>query len=131
MSRQSILVFIKKLNRPIFTTSELTAISGKSVSATTQSLNFLQRQGLIFKVYRGIWAEAGNEHLSSYAVIPFLFVRHRAYVSFISALHLYGIIEQIPQAQGPQRVSRGDFSRPVAVGGGDEFGVLSFFDGFD
>jgi len=97
MSRQSILVFIKKLNRPIFTTSELTAISGKSVSATTQSLNFLQRQGLIFKVYRGIWAEADNEHLSSYAVIPFLFPRHRAYVSFISALHLYGIIEQIPQ----------------------------------
>ena len=27
--------------------------------------------------------------------------------------------------QGTQRVSRGDFSRPVAVGGGDEFGVLA------
>ena len=26
---------------------------------------------------------------------------------------------------GTQRVSRGDFSRPVAVGGGDEFGVLA------
>ena len=30
-------------------------------------------------------------------VIPFLFPQHRVYVSFISALHLYGIIEQIPQ----------------------------------
>jgi signal transduction histidine kinase len=27
--------------------------------------------------------------------------------------------------EGTQRVSRGDFSRPVAVGGGDEFGVLA------
>lgn len=96
MSRQSILLFIRKLKRPIFTTNELTAISGKSQSATTQALNFLQRQGLILKVYRGIWAETGDERLSSYAVIPFLFPRHRAYVSFISALHLYGIIEQIP-----------------------------------
>lgn len=97
MNRQTMPVFIKKLNRPIFTTNELTATSGKSSSATTQALNFLRDQGLIFKVHRGVWADAGNEHLSPYAAIPFLFPRHRAYVSFISALHLYGIIEQIPQ----------------------------------
>ena len=30
-------------------------------------------------------------------MFPFLFPKHRAYLSFISALHLYGIIEQIPQ----------------------------------
>lgn len=95
--RQSISVFIKKLHRPVFTTYELSAISGKSSSATTQALNFLQKQGLIFKIYRGIWAEADNKRLSPYIVIPFLFPRQRAYVSFISALHLYGIIEQIPQ----------------------------------
>jgi len=35
--------------------------------------------------------------LSPYSIIPFLFPRYRAYVSFISALHLYDIIEQIPQ----------------------------------
>ena len=97
MSRQSILVFIKRLNRAVFTTYELAASSGKSLSATTQALNFLQKQGLILKLYRGIWAEVGNEHLSPYTIIPFLLPRHRAYVSFISALHLYGIIEQIPQ----------------------------------
>lgn len=97
MPKHPILVFIKQLHRPVFTTYELSALSGKSLSATTQALNFLEREGLIFKVYRGLWAEAGNEHLNPYAVIPFLFPRHRAYVSFISALHLYGIIEQIPQ----------------------------------
>ena len=97
MSRQSILRFIKKLHRPVFTTYELSAISGKSLSTTTQSLNFLQKQGLIFRIYRGIWVDADNKKLSPYTVIPFLFPRQRAYVSFISALHLYGIIEQIPQ----------------------------------
>lgn len=97
MKRQPILVFIKKLNRPVFTTYELAAFSGKSLSTTTQALNFLERQGLILKVYRGIWAEAASQQLSPYTVIPFLFPKHRAYVSFISALHLYGIIEQIPQ----------------------------------
>ena len=97
MRRHSILTFIKKLNRPVFTTYELAILSGKSSSATTQALNFLQREGLISKIYRGIWAELGHERLSPYAVIPFLLPSHRAYVSFISALHLHGIIEQIPQ----------------------------------
>ena len=97
MRRHSILTFIKKLHRPVFTTYELAVLSGKSSSTTTQALNFLEKEGLIFKIYRGIWAEADNEHLSPYIVIPFLLPRHRAYLSFISALHLYGIIEQIPQ----------------------------------
>ena len=97
MSRQPILRFIKKLHRPVFTTYELSAISEKSLSTTTQALNFLQKQGLIFRIYRGIWVEADNKKLSPYTVIPFLFPRQSAYLSFISALHLYGIIEQIPQ----------------------------------
>jgi len=97
MPKHSILTFIKQLHRPVFTTYELAAISGKSLSTTTQALNFLQRQGLISKIYRGIWIEVNSERLSPYTVIPFLFPRQRAYVSFISALHLYGIVEQIPQ----------------------------------
>jgi predicted transcriptional regulator of viral defense system len=97
MSNQPIFIFIKKLQRPIFTTHELSSLSGKSLSATTQALNFLQKQGLISRIYRGIWLETMNKNISPYTVIPFLFPRQRAYVSFISALHLYGIIEQIPQ----------------------------------
>ena len=95
--KQSILSFIKKINRPLFTTAELSMISNKSLSTTTQALNYLQKQGAIFKVYRGIWAEITNKPLSPYSVILFLFPRHQAYVSFISALHLYDIVEQIPQ----------------------------------
>ena len=97
MPSHNIMKFIKQLNRPIFTTYELTANSGKSRSTTTQALNYLVRQSLIIKICRGIWVESGNDKVSQYSIIPFLISRQRVYVSFISALHLYGIIEQIPQ----------------------------------
>ena len=131
MPGQSIISYIKQLRRPIFTTHELTVLSGKSQSNVTQALNFLKRQGLIIKIYRGIWAEAGNERLSPYSVIPHLFPRRRAYVSFISALHLYGIIEQIPQEITLASTGHTKIMRTKA-------GIFSvhrisplFFDGFD
>jgi len=96
MRRRSILPDIRKLGRQVFTTRELASISGRSLSTTTQSLNNLTRLGVIIKIYRGVWAQ-GTETVSPYAVMPYLFSTHRAYVSFISALHLHGIIEQIPQ----------------------------------
>lgn len=95
--KRSILWHVKQLRRPVFTTHELCAHSGKSPSNTVQSLKFLEREGVLTKVCRGIWAEAGNAKVSPYTLIPYLTPAHRAYVSFISALHLYGIIEQIPQ----------------------------------
>lgn len=98
MNRQPILIYIKKLGKPVFTTFEISALSGKSLSVVTQSLNHLVKNGLVLKVCRGVWAEIGNPSLSPYAVIPYLFTHQRAYVSFLSALHLHGIIEQIPQA---------------------------------
>lgn len=94
--KKSVISYIKKLGHPVFTTFELTQISGKSQSAVTQALNYLQREGVILKIYRGIWCEVGSD-ISVYTIIPFLFSRGRAYVSFISALHLHGIIEQVPQ----------------------------------
>ena len=97
MNETSILAYARQLKRPAFTTRELAMISKSSLSNTTQKLNTLEKRGLVFKVARGIWAEVGNEKLSPYALIPFLLPKNRFYVSFISALHLYGIIEQIPQ----------------------------------
>ena len=94
---QNIMVFIKRLERSIFTTHELVSMSGKSASTVVQSLNRLQQQGLLIKIYRGIWAEPGPKGLSPFEIIPYLFPRERVYVSFITALHLYGIVEQIPQ----------------------------------
>ncbi|PIW64751.1 MAG: hypothetical protein COW13_00540, partial [Candidatus Omnitrophica bacterium CG12_big_fil_rev_8_21_14_0_65_50_5] len=76
-----LMVFIKKLGRPVFTTHELTAISGKSASTVVQCLNRLARQGLLVKVYRGVWAQTGPRPLSAFEIIPCLFPRRRVYVS--------------------------------------------------
>jgi len=97
MSKRNIFSFIRDLNRPVFTTHELCAVSGKSDSVVTQSLNYLEGQDMVFRIYRGLWGKTENERISPYSIVPFLFPRQRAYVSFVSALHIYGIIEQIPQ----------------------------------
>ncbi|MCM8775768.1 MAG: type IV toxin-antitoxin system AbiEi family antitoxin domain-containing protein [Candidatus Omnitrophica bacterium] len=94
---QNIMVFIKKTARSVFTTHEITALSGKSESTVIQCLNRLSAQGLLTKIYRGVWAEVGAQPISPFSVIAYLFPRQRVYVSFISALHLHGMVEQIPQ----------------------------------
>jgi len=94
---RNILVSIKKLGQPVFTTHEITAISGKSPSTIVHSLKRLADKGLVTKIYHGIWAEAGSQKVSGFEIIPHIFPQQRVYVSFISALHLYGILEQIPQ----------------------------------
>jgi predicted transcriptional regulator of viral defense system len=83
----------------MFTTREAAACAGGSLSNTVQALNQLAKEGVVIKIARGVWGfDMGGERLSQYSVIPFLLPRSRAYVSFLSALHLHGIIEQIPQA---------------------------------
>lgn len=99
MPKVSVLTAIKQLKRPVFMTREAATCAGSSPSNTVQALNHLAREGVVIKIARGIWGfDMGNERISQYSVIPFLFPRGRGYVSFISALHLHGIIEQIPQA---------------------------------
>lgn len=97
MPERSVLEQIMSMRRPVFTTFELAALSGRSASASTQALARLARRGVVVKVRRGIWAVAGDPRASVFAVIPYLFPKDRAYVSFISALHLYGIVGQIPR----------------------------------
>lgn len=97
--KMHILTAIKGLDRPVFTTRQAAAFCRGSLSNTIQALNHLEKQGVIIKIARGIWGfEAGRNKISPYDVIPCLLSIHRAYVSFVSALHSYGIIEQIPQS---------------------------------
>lgn len=89
--------YIYDIGRSAFTTGDLAAFSNKSISSVVQSLKRYEAAGLVTKVTRGIWADAGRKDLSQYSIIPILFSKQRVYVSFLSALHLHGIIEQIPQ----------------------------------
>ncbi len=96
MSREPVLMYVKKLKRPVFTTREVFAVSGKSLSGVVQGLNHLSKLGAVLKIRRGVWAEPSVDPLSPFRVIPYLPMGRRTYVSFISALNLHGIIEQIP-----------------------------------
>lgn len=95
--RTSMLIFLTKLNKRVFTSREMAMISGKALSVITQALNNLVNKGLVIKVYKGIWVMNSEAPVNAYEVLPYLFPKHRAYISFISALHMYGIIGQIPQ----------------------------------
>jgi predicted transcriptional regulator of viral defense system len=97
MSKTPISKYIKQLNRPVFSTRELSDISGKSASVVAQALNNLAKHCIITKLYRGLWADTSADTLSPYNLVPHLFKNNRVYVSFLSALHLHGIIDQIPQ----------------------------------
>ena len=97
MAEKPLIAYILGLGRPVFGTRELSAVSGKSPSTVSQGLAFLRGQGLVVKVAHGVWA-AGGSMPSPYALISHILPKQRAYVSFTSALHLHGIIEQIPQS---------------------------------
>ncbi|MBI1884116.1 MAG: hypothetical protein HYS08_07930 [Chlamydiae bacterium] len=98
MSKYDVLSAIKELDRSIFTTHELSLCCGGKRSSTVQALRHLEKKGIVLRIARGLWSlQLGSHKLSPYSVIPYLLNQHRAYISFTSALHLYGIIEQIPQ----------------------------------
>jgi predicted transcriptional regulator of viral defense system len=96
-SRLTTAQAIRKIGKPIFTTREIAMFRGSSISSTSQSLSRLDHQDLVKKVSRGLWCLPNDPRFSQYALVPFLVGAHRAYISLISALHLRGIIEQIPE----------------------------------
>lgn len=96
--RMHVLTAIKELKRPVFTTREAASYCGGSLSNTVQELNHLEKKGVVAKIVRGVWGvEVGREKIAPYTAVPYLTAGHRAYVSFVSALHLHGMIDQIPQ----------------------------------
>src|SRR5580704_6153918 len=91
---------------PIFTTATAAAAADVSPDTASRGLARLQEQGLVTRLVRGLWADTRHPDFSPYAVVPFLLARSPSqegqpsagYVSFLSALHLHGILSQIPPA---------------------------------
>lgn len=46
---------------------------------------------------RGVWCVPSDPRFNQFLLVNYLSGAHRAYVSLVSALHLHGIIEQVPQ----------------------------------
>ncbi len=91
---------------PIFTTEQVATATGTTSAVAARALGRLEHAGLITRLVRGLWADTKHPDFSPYAVVSFLLQRERAtgaqqesgYVSFLSALHLRGMLSQIPAA---------------------------------
>jgi predicted transcriptional regulator of viral defense system len=91
---------------PVFTTGDVVAATGATPDIASRALSRLARRGLITRLVRGLWGATQHPDFSPYAVVPFLLARAanrgrdapQGYVSFISALHLHGMLSQIPGA---------------------------------
>jgi hypothetical protein len=87
------------LREPLFSSQETGKQIGASAVSISKALGRLARHGLVTKVMRGLWANTSHPLFSPYLVVGRLETSwgEPTYVSFISALHLHGILSQIPR----------------------------------
>lgn len=131
MGKISTLKAMRMVGRPVFTTRELASLSGRSSASISQSLKRLKHEELVERIRKGLWADIHNPQFSPFVVINFLLPRHRTYLSFVSALHLYGIVSQIPQVITLASTAHSQTIRtPIAVYAIHQI-APSFFAGFD
>jgi predicted transcriptional regulator of viral defense system len=125
------LKVLRDLRRPVFTTREFASVRGASLSSAAQSLRRLARSGQLQRLSRGLWCDPSDSRFSVFSIVPLLTPGHRAYVSFLTALHLHGIIEQIPQVV--QVATTGHGRRVATPAGVFELHRIDprFFAGFD
>lgn len=83
---------------PVFTTREYAVAQGLSAPSASKQLATLERRGLVERLTRGVWIVPEHPQFSLYGCVPHLLGREMGYVSFLSALHLHGMISQIPKA---------------------------------
>ena len=95
--RMTVAQAIQTIGRPVFTTREIAGIRSASLSSTSRTLTRMEELGLVMSPSRGLWCVPTDPRFTPFALVSFLSGRHRAYVSFFSALHLLGLTGQIPQ----------------------------------
>jgi hypothetical protein len=88
---------IKYLHQEIvFTTNSYARANDLELSSAAKQLNRLYNKHFIEKVTRGIWANINHPYFSPLIAVPYLLGKEQGYVSFLTALHSYDIISQIP-----------------------------------
>ena len=84
-----------RMGRPVVTTREAAARWKTAQRAPGQRLRALEEAGLVRRLRRGLWAL--DLDIPPFAIAPYVTAPFPAYVSFWSALHHHGVIEQIPR----------------------------------
>ena len=81
----------------IFTTRDFANYSSISIPAASKRLLRLADKRLLTRVTKGLWANTSHPHFHPLACVPYLIGKEQGYVSFLTALHLHGLISQIPK----------------------------------
>ncbi len=81
----------------IFTTRDYASHSRISMSAASKRLLRLADKKLLTRITKGLWANTGHPWFHPLACVPYLLGKEQGYVSFLSALHLHGLVSQIPK----------------------------------
>lgn len=91
----------------IFTTRDYANQVGLSMSAATKRLARLSGKKLLTRVTKGVWANTSHPYFHPLSCVPYLLGKEHGYVSFLTALHLHGVISQIPKTIQVATTGRG------------------------
>ena len=81
----------------IFTTRDFANYSSISIPAASKRLLRLADKRLLTRVTKGLWANTSHPHFHPLSCVPYLLGKEQGYVSFLTALHLHGLVSQIPK----------------------------------
>ncbi len=81
----------------IFTTREYSGYHGITMPLASRRLAKLADKELLTRITKGVWANTGHPHFHPLSSVPYLLGKEQGYVSFLTALHLHGMISQIPR----------------------------------
>jgi predicted transcriptional regulator of viral defense system len=95
MNARNAYAALRDLGVPVIDTADAAARLGQSISAATKTLTRLAQASLIAPVRHGTWWVDGP--VDPYRLSAYLTAPLASYVSLQTALHLHGLIEQIPQ----------------------------------
>lgn len=82
----------------VFTTRDYATASDVSMSSASRRLERLSERDALTRVTKGVWANTAHPHFHPLACVPYLLGKEQGYVSFLTALHLHGVLSQIPRS---------------------------------
>ena len=129
MNARDALARLQRLGVPAVRTADAAVALGLSKSAATMTLSRLVASGLVTAVRHGTWWLEGP--LDPYRLPEILSAPFDSYLSLHTALHLRGLIEQIPEIR--YAATQGRTQRITTHGGRSSFHHLApeVFGGFE
>lgn len=86
------------LRHAVFTTWQYATLCDCRIDSASRQLGRLAHQGSLVRITRAVWGQPEHPRFAPLAAVPLLLGNEQGYVSFLSAMHLHGLISQIPGA---------------------------------